>query len=85
MKVNWMQVGLQIEEKWGPWKWVRGFRLHSDAWSDCQDNFSGIIHDMTLMIWPINWTVRNLDVDQMDMETAFLEGILEENERVHLE
>ena len=51
---------------------------------DCQDNFSGMVHDVTLRIGLVNWTVRNSDVDQMDVETAFLEGTLEENESVHM-
>ena len=50
----------------------------------CQDNFSGMVHDVTLRIGLVNWIVRNLDVDQMDVETAFLEGILEEIERVYM-
>ena len=48
---------------------------------DCQDNFSGVVHDVTLRIGLVNWIVKNLDVDQ---ETAFLEGVLEEKERVHM-
>ena len=51
---------------------------------DYQDNFSGVVHDVTLRIGLAFWTVRNLDVDQMDVETAFLEGTLDENERVHM-
>ena len=51
---------------------------------DCQDNFSGAVHDVTLRIGLVNWIVRNLDVDQMDVETAFSEGVLEEKERVHM-
>ena len=51
---------------------------------DYQDNFSGMVHDVTLRIGLVNRIVRNLDVDQMGVETAFLEGILEENERVHM-
>ena len=51
---------------------------------DCQDNFSGVVHDVTLRIGLVNWIVRNSDVDQMDVETAFLEGVLEEKERVHM-
>ena len=51
---------------------------------DCQDNFSGMSHDVTLRIGWINWMVRNLDVDQMDVETAFLKRTLEENERAHM-
>ena len=30
------------------------------------------------------WIVLNLDVDQMDVETAFLEGDLKESKRIHL-
>ena len=52
---------------------------------DYQDNLSGIFHDVTLRIGSMNWTVRNLDVDQMDVETAFLEGALKESERVLME
>ena len=32
----------------------------------------------------MNWTVENLDVDQMDVETALLEGTLEENTGTHV-
>ena len=51
---------------------------------DHQDNFSALVHDVTLRIGLMNWTVRNLDVDQMDVETAFLEGALKEKERAHI-
>ena len=51
---------------------------------DHQDNFSGMVHDVTLRIGLMNWTVRNLDVGQMDVETAFLEGTLKESERTHM-
>ena len=36
-----------------------------------QDNFSGAVDGVTLRIGAMNWTVRNSDVDQMDVETAF--------------
>ena len=49
---------------------------------DHQDNFSGAVHDVTLRIGLTNWIVRDLDVDQMHVETAFLEGVLKEKERV---
>ena len=51
---------------------------------DHQDNFLGAVHDVTLRIGLVNWIVRNLDADQMDVETAFSEGALEEKERVHM-
>ena len=51
---------------------------------DHQDNFSGVVHDVTLRIGLVNWIVGNSDADQMDVETAFPEGVLEEKERVHM-
>ena len=51
---------------------------------DHQDNLSGMVHDVTLRIGPMDWIVRNLEFDQMDVETEFMEGTLKEKERVHM-
>ena len=51
---------------------------------DFTDNFSGVVHDVTLRMILIFWIVLNLDVDQMDVETAFLEEDLKESKRVLL-
>ena len=51
---------------------------------DYMDNFSGVVHDVTLRIALAVWLVLRLDVDQIDVETAFLEGELKENEYVYM-
>ena len=51
---------------------------------DFTDNFSPEVHEMTLRIALIVWLVLDLDVDPIDVETAFLEGELDESERVYL-
>ena len=44
---------------------------------DYQDNFSAVVHEITMRIALIIWIVMELDIDQIDVETAFLEGELE--------
>ena len=51
---------------------------------DFTDNFSPVVHDVTLRTALILWIVLRLDVDQIDVETDFLEGELDEKERVYL-
>ena len=51
---------------------------------DYTDNFSPVVSDVTLRIVIVIWIVLDLDVDQLDVETAFLEGELPENERVYM-
>ena len=51
---------------------------------DFTDNFSPLVHDVTLRAALVLWLVLGLDVDQIDVETAFLEGELDEKERVYL-
>ena len=51
---------------------------------DFTDNFSGVVHDVTLRIALIIWIVNDLSVNQIDVETAFLEGELKENEYIYL-
>jgi len=51
---------------------------------DFTDNFAPVINDVTLRLMLVFWMVMGLDIDQMDVETAFLEGILEPNEYVYL-
>ena len=46
------------------------------------DNFSGVAHDVTLRMALITWTVCGLDVNQLDVEMAFLEGELNEGEHL---
>ena len=43
-----------------------------------------MVTDVTLRIVLILWIVLGLSIDQMDVETAFLEGYLEEKELVYL-
>ena len=47
------------------------------------DDFSGVVHDVTLRMALALWLVLGLDVDPMDVKTAFLEGDLKEDECVH--
>ncbi len=51
---------------------------------DYTDNFSPVVHDVTLRIAIIFWMILDLDVGQLDVETAFLEGILKPTEYVYL-
>ena len=43
-----------------------------------------MVHDVTLRIALAVWLVLRLDVDQINVETAFLEGELKENEYVYM-
>ena len=51
---------------------------------DFTDNVSPVVHDVTLRAALVVWIILGLDVDQIDVETAFLEGELQEKERVFL-
>ena len=51
---------------------------------DFTDNFSAVVQDVTPRTALTMWLVLGLDVDQTDVETAFLEGDLKENECVHV-
>ena len=51
---------------------------------DFTDNFSPVVHDLTLWIVLIIWIILDLDIDQMDVETAFLEGVLDPSEYVYM-
>ena len=51
---------------------------------DFTDNFSPVVSDISLRIMLIYWIIMNLDIDQLDVETAFLEGVLQEDEYVYL-
>ena len=42
------------------------------------------MHDVTLRIALVIWIAMELDVDQMDVETAFLEGVLDEDEYMYM-
>ena len=42
------------------------------------------MHDVTLRIALVLWIVNDLAVDQIDVETAFLEGELKPNEYIYL-
>ena len=44
---------------------------------DFTDDFSPVVNDVTLRMILILWIVVGLDIDQMDVEAAFLEGILD--------
>ena len=44
---------------------------------DYTDNFSAVVHEITMRITLIMWMEKGLDIDQMDIETAFLEGTLD--------
>ena len=51
---------------------------------DFTDNFSSVVHDVTLRIALVMWIAMELDVDQMDVETAFLEGVLDKEEYMYM-
>ena len=48
------------------------------------NNFLGVVHDVTLRIALVVWVVLRLDLDQMDVVTAFLEGILDKKEYMYM-
>ena len=51
---------------------------------DFTNNFSPVVHDVTLRIVLIIWIILDLDIDQVDVETAFLEGNLDPSEYVYM-
>ena len=51
---------------------------------DFTDNFSPVVSDVTLRIALVLWIILSLNIDQIDVETAFLEGILNESEYVYM-
>ena len=51
---------------------------------DFTDNFSPVVDDTVLRILLTAWMIWGCSIDQMDVETAFLEGELEEHERVYI-
>ena len=51
---------------------------------DFTDNFSPVVHDVTQRISLVLWIVLDLYIDQLNVETAFLEGILDESEFVYM-
>ena len=51
---------------------------------DCTDNFSPVVSDESLRLVLVLWLIHKWSVWQLDIETAFLEGVLQENKRVHL-
>ena len=51
---------------------------------DFTDNFSPVVSDISLRIKLIYWIIINLDINQLDVETDFLEGNLEKGEYVYL-
>ena len=52
--------------------------------ADFTDNLSPVVSDITLRISLIFWLVCKLNIDQMDVETAFLEGFLSPNEYIYM-
>jgi len=51
---------------------------------DFTDNFSPVVNDVMMRMILVMWIVLTLDIDQLDVETAFLEGILDPSEYVYL-
>ena len=51
---------------------------------DFTDNFSTVVGNTNLRIVLTLWMCLGLDIDQMDVETAFLEWILEPHEYVYI-
>ena len=43
-----------------------------------------MVHDVTLRIISMNWIVRELDVDQMNAETAFWKMFSKKMQRIHM-
>ena len=52
--------------------------------ADFTDCFSPVVGDIALRIALTVWLVYPLSIDQMDVETAFLEGILEPSQYIYL-
>lgn len=51
---------------------------------DFTDNFSPVVHDVTLRVALVLWIILDMNIDQMDVETTFLEGELKESEWVYM-
>ena len=51
---------------------------------DYTDNFSAVVHNVTLRMALTIWLCLGLNVNQIDVETAFLEGVLPEGEYVYM-
>ena len=52
---------------------------------DYTDNFSPVAGEVTMRICLMIWMIHNLDIDQVDVETAFLEGRLEPHEYQYMQ
>lgn len=52
---------------------------------DYTDNFSPVTGEDTLRVCLLIWMIYNLDIDQADVEMAFLEGRLEPHEYQYME
>ena len=53
-------------------------------YKDYTDTFSPTISESTMRICIIIWIVFDLDVDQIDIESAFLEGQLKPSEYMYM-
>jgi len=51
---------------------------------DYTDIFAGVVNDITLRIVLTLWLIHDWDEDQLDVEVAFLQGILEEDETIYM-
>ena len=51
---------------------------------DFTDNFSTVVYDIILKIVLTLWIIYGLDIDQIDIETAFQERDLSNNEYIYL-
>ena len=89
VKMNDMSTGRRLIGS----KWVFKLKRNGVHWSrlvtlghtqmsdvDFTDDFSGVVHDVTLRMALTLWLVLGLDVDQIDVETAFLEEDLKADE-----
>ena len=51
--------------------------------TDFTDSFSPVVSNIVLRVMLIVWMVYDLQVDQIDVETAFLEGELKPSEYIY--
>ena len=51
---------------------------------DFIDNFSTVVHNIILRIVLTLWIIYGLDIDQINIETVFLEKNLSNNEYIYL-
>ena len=73
-KTDWKQVGHQAKKEWCAQEQIGGTWTHTNAWCEFHRCFLSVVQDVMLRIALTMWLVLGLDEDQMDVETAFMEG-----------